>query len=70
MDPVDVLSFLVLALVLGVLTLHLLAFTKVPYTALLLVRIPSGTGGFPTLLRLGVTCHEIAGDPLWPCDFS
>ncbi|KAK9791813.1 hypothetical protein WJX73_006506 [Symbiochloris irregularis] len=36
-DPVDVLSFLVLTLVLGVFTLHLLAFTKVPYTALLLI---------------------------------
>ena len=34
---VDILSFFVLAILMGVVCLHLLAWTKIPYTALLLV---------------------------------
>ena len=38
---VDVLAFFVVALVIGVATYHVLAVTKIPYTALLIVRLPS-----------------------------
>lgn len=37
-EPVAVLSFVIFSTVLGVATYHLLAFTRVPYTAILLVR--------------------------------
>lgn len=35
--PVDAVAFFVVVLVLGVFTSHMLAFTRLPYTALLLV---------------------------------
>ena len=38
---VDVLAFFVVALVIGVATYHVLAVTKIPYTALLIVRLPN-----------------------------
>ena len=36
--PTDAITFLVVAMVLGVFTYHLLSFTRIPYTVLLLVR--------------------------------
>ena len=36
-ESVAVLSFFIVAIVIGIFTFHLLAFTRVPYTALLLV---------------------------------
>ena len=37
-EAVDALAFFVIALLLGIFTTHLLSWTRVPYTALLLVR--------------------------------
>jgi hypothetical protein len=42
--PVDVLSLFVIALLIGVFTHHALKFTKIPYTALLMVRLGEGWG--------------------------
>jgi hypothetical protein len=36
--PTDALVFLVITMIIGVFTLHLLSFTRVPYTCMLLVR--------------------------------
>lgn len=36
--PTNAITFLVVAMVLGVFTYHLLSFTRIPYTVLLLVR--------------------------------
>ena len=53
-SAVAVLAFFVVALVIGVFTVHTLAFTRVPYTALLLVR----GGGYSCR---SVPCRDVAG---------
>lgn len=44
--PVDVLSLFVIALLIGVFTHHVLKFTKLPYTALLMVRFLTSNSHF------------------------
>ena len=41
--PTDAIVFLVVALLLGVFTHHVLSFTRIPYTNLLLVRLSDDT---------------------------
>ncbi len=36
-EPTDAIGFVVVTMVIGVFTLHLLSFTKIPYTAMLMV---------------------------------
>lgn len=37
--PTDAIAFVVITMVIGVFTLHVLSFTKIPYTAMLMVSV-------------------------------
>lgn len=59
LEPVDVLSFFIFTVVLGIFTLHVLAFTRVPYTAILLVHPCSSRRIFCKLVLLVTDVQEL-----------
>ncbi len=60
-EAVDALAFFVLALLLGIFSTHLLSWTRVPYTAMLLVGTPSLRNS--ALLQVASAC---TGAPACP----
>ena len=57
-EAVDAVAFFVLALLLGIFSTHLLAWTRVPYTALLLVRTPADVFLVLALLLAKRSCSQ------------
>jgi len=54
--PTDAIVFLVVAMLLGVFTQHVLGFTRIPYTNLLLVKLHITSGRAPVQLYAHMTC--------------
>lgn len=66
-EPTDAIVFVVITMVVGVFTLHLLSFTKIPYTALLLVRSSLLLHLPPDDHKLCSISHQYVNDQVESC---